>query len=124
MSVAEVMTPRPRTIRPTDTVEKAIDVLENAEFRHLPVVDDEGALVGILSDRDLGSRRKREFDAETRVEDLMSGSVVSLTIDAEIGDAVDAMLEQRIGAVPVVDGNGRLRGIVSYVDVLRALLEG
>lgn len=124
MSVAEVMTRRPRTVRPTDTVTKVIEVLETADFRHLPVVDDEGALVGMLSDRDLGSRRKADLDPDTRVEDLMSSSVVSVTTDAEIGDAVDAMLEQRIGAVPVVDDAGNLRGIVSYVDVLRALLEG
>lgn len=132
MNAADLMTENPRTIRPTDPVSEAIDALQSMEIRHLPVVDDEGNLVGMLSDRDLGPLM-RSFtegaDAERmilplsqrRVVDFMSADVVSVDPDADVADVIETMLEQRIGAVPVVDGEGDVVGIISYVDVLRAL---
>jgi len=132
MIAAELMTENPRTIRPTDTVSEALDALQSMEIRHLPVVDDENNLVGMLSDRDLGSLMRaftEGADAERmiaalsqrRVAEFMSADVVSVDPDADLLEVIETMLEQRIGAVPVVDGEGNTTGIVSYVDVLRAM---
>ena len=55
------------------------------------------------------------------VGNMMSSDVASVSIDADVGEIVEAMLERNVGAVPVVDGEGQPVGIVSYVDLLRAL---
>ncbi|WP_394844160.1 CBS domain-containing protein [Pendulispora brunnea] len=132
MTVTEIMTQNPRTVHPTDAIGDAVDALQSLNIRHLPVVDDEGSLVGILSDRDLGPvMRALTADAEVEdsvvplsnrcVADFMTSAVISVDLDAEIEEAVDRMLYERVGAVPVVDGDSKVVGIVSYVDVLRAL---
>jgi len=129
---AEVMTENPRTILATDSVASALEALQSLEIRHLPVVDEENNLVGMLSDRDLGAVMKTFTEGEDaqrmilplsqrRVADLMSGGVVSVDGDTALGEVIDTMLEQHIGAVPVVDGEGTVTGIISYVDILRAL---
>jgi acetoin utilization protein AcuB len=128
----ELMSVNPIVVTVAATIREAARLLCTLEFRHLPVVDDRGKLVGILSDRDLRGigvpylvpdeyvgHGPGVLDA--RVADLMSGAVLSVRPDADAADVVDAMLENRIGAVPVVDDEGRIVGIISYVDVLRAL---
>ena len=54
MIAADIMTDNPRTIRSTDPVSDAVDLLHSMNVRHLPVVDGRGQLIGMLSDRDLG----------------------------------------------------------------------
>ena len=86
----------------------------------------------MLSDRDLRSLSfpmfvgseyagdmRRALDA--KVSELMSSDVLSVEVEANVSEAVELMLEHKIGAVPVVDADGVLVGIVSYMDVLRAL---
>jgi CBS domain-containing protein len=132
MFVTEIMTEAPQTIRPDETITEAAIVLQSLGIRHLPVVDDRGQLVGMLSDRDLAPVMRTFLElAEAdnmvvplsgrAVSELMSGGVISVDGDAPVSDVVELMLENGIGAVPVVDGDGSLIGIVSYVDVLRAL---
>jgi acetoin utilization protein AcuB len=98
------------------------------------VVDDQNSLVGMLSDRDLGPLLRtsaEEADAEgtilplsqRRVADYMSADVVSVEADTEMREVIETMLEQHIGALPVVDGEGNVTGIISYVDVLRAMID-
>jgi CBS domain-containing protein len=133
MIAADVMTENPTTIRQTDPISEAIDALQSLAIRHLPVVDDANNLVGMLSDRDLGSLMRtfaEEADAEgmvlplsqRRVADYMSADVVSVEEDTDVSEVIETMLEQRIGALPVVDGEGNVKGIISYVDLLRAMV--
>ncbi|AKT41207.1 CBS domain-containing protein [Chondromyces crocatus] len=133
ISATTLMTENPRTVRMSDPISEAVEVLQTLEFRHLPVLDDDQNLVGIVSDRDL-----RPFlvlyaqDAETvggalkhgrlPVSSIMSSNVVSVDPEADVTELMELMLEHKIGAVPVVDGDGMLVGIVSYVDLLRGLL--
>lgn len=131
MIAAEIMTENPRTVLATDSVTEAIDALQAIEARHLPVLDEQGNVVGILSDRDLGPLMRvynASADIENRaiplstqrVVDVMSSNVVSVQPDADVREVIERMLEERIGAVLVVDGEGNVRGIISYVDVLRS----
>ncbi|MFO0547201.1 MAG: CBS domain-containing protein [Polyangiaceae bacterium] len=133
MIAADVMTENPRTIRSSDSLAMALDALQSMQVRHLPVVDEDDNLVGILSDRDLGSLVRlfiEGADAEDlaaplnsrTVAELMSADVLSVSPDTSTNAIVELMLEERIGAVPVVDGDGAVVGIVSYVDILRSLL--
>lgn len=127
---ADLMTENPRTVRVDDPIGEAVEAMQAMEVRHLPVVDDEGDLVGMLSDRDLG-RRVHEFTEEDSairalpfsrrpVSQYMTGSVIYVDPDTTVEEIVEKLLDERVGALPVVDGDGEVVGIVSYVDVLRA----
>ncbi|WP_437483289.1 CBS domain-containing protein [Sorangium sp. So ce1014] len=138
ISAAELMTENPRTVRVDDPIAEAVDVLQTTDFRHLPVLDEQGELVGMLSDRDLrglqlpysantavvdAARQKTGVPVSTMpVSTIMSGNVVSVGPDADMTELMELMLEHKIGALPVVDAEGALLGIVSYVDIFRRIL--
>ena len=120
MIAADVMTKDPRTILDTDLVSDALEVLATLDIRHLPVVDDSDTLVGMISDRDLGPiARSYDESSRRRISEYMSADVVSVDEDSDLREVIETLLEQRIGAVPVVDGDGKITGIISYVDLLR-----
>lgn len=131
MNASEIMTENPRTVLDSDSIADALEALSAMQVRHLPVVDADGNLVGMLSDRDLAPfvrwvaddvhPERRTTLATRRVAELMSADVVSVDLDSELSAVIDAMLSERVGAVPVVDADGSVAGIISYVDVLRAL---
>ena len=132
MRVQEVMTPNPVTVSPDASVAEVWDLMREHAIRHIPVVDG-GALVGMLSDRDLahfdmaGLIGAQDADAlrralTTPVAKVMSPDIIDVDLDTELGDVVDLLVENRIGAVPVVRPDTReLLGIVSYIDVLAAI---
>ena len=128
MVVEEIMSKDPFALDVRATVEEALAQLAEADIRHLPIVES-GALVGILSDRDLreavpGGLWSSSPVLGEAVSSIMSSNVVSATPETDLGEVVDAMIEHKIGAVPVVEADSaKLIGIVSYVDVLRALRE-
>ncbi len=114
-----LMTTRVVSLRDDATVRQALGTLDELDVRHLPVVNAAQEVVGILSDRDLLRVRQTAVDLARPVSTVMSGDVISVGEETDLDEIVTLMLEHRIGAVPVVDGDGRLRGIVSYIDVLR-----
>jgi acetoin utilization protein AcuB len=132
LTASDLMTEKPVTIRDSETVRRATELLQTLDIRHLPVLDDDGNLVGMLSDRDLrgvmvpyvlGSEYIGNVRAalDAKVATIMNADVLSVEVEADAAEIVDLMLDNKIGAVPVLDGDGSLVGIVSYVDVLRAL---
>jgi acetoin utilization protein AcuB len=126
------MTPDPITIAPDASISDAWDLMSEHDIRHVPVVQD-GALVGMLSSRDLPlSDILRLLSVEGAValnremakpvSKIMSRDVISVVPDARASDLVRLLLEHKVGAIPVVGAStGKLLGIVSYIDVLRAL---
>ena len=131
MQAEDVMTPNPITVPPDATVAVVWDIMRERGVRHLPVVE-RGSLVGILSDRDLarfdvgrlltdGAEVLRR-ELGTPAVQVMSANVVTVEPDAELGDVVDLLVDNRIGAVAVVRPKTQeLVGIVSYIDVLEAV---
>lgn len=128
----DIMTATPVTVDTTATVRRAVELLQLFDIRHLPVVNDESELVGMISDRDLRALSIRYFVGPEHLGDLrtalnapvatlMSGEVLSVDANADASEVVDLMLENKIGAVPVTDAEGMLVGIISYIDVLRAV---
>jgi acetoin utilization protein AcuB len=129
----EIMTDRVITTRATQTIADAITALTETDVRHLPVLGDAGQLVGMLSDRDirsLGLTRALDLEATQRLHErlrqsvasAMSADVATIGPELEMPQVIDAMLDNRVGALPVVDDDtDQLLGIVSYVDVLRVL---
>ena len=132
MRVQDVMSSNPVTVAPDASVAEVWDLMREHAIRHIPVLD-RGALVGMLSDRDLAHFDiVRLLDAEgadalrralaTPVAKVMSSDVVDVSPDAELGEVVDLLVDNRIGAVPVVRPESQeLIGIVSYIDVLEGI---
>jgi acetoin utilization protein AcuB len=121
----DVMTERPTTVSPRATVETAIRLLEALEIRHLPVVNEAGELVGMLSDRDLRGNLGEDGGGppgSARIVDIMNGDVIQANADDDLLEIAELMVDNKIGAVPIVDERGVLVGIVSYVDILRSLI--
>jgi len=113
----QLMTKNPASIRITATGRRALALLHELDVRHLPVLNEDNELVGMLSDRDFA----RTTNLDGPVADLMSSDVLSLTLDSELTDILELMLTHKVGALPVTDGDNALVGIVSYIDVLREL---
>lgn len=132
MNAAEIMTENVTTVEESTTIGEAFQLMEEQEIRHLPVVRGQ-EVVGMLSDRDLralGLSLVTDIEGMDRLQarfagkvtDLMSSNVLTVDPETDVQEIVDLMLEEKISAVPVVDEDtGRLAGIVSYVDVLRAV---
>ena len=119
MQAQDVMTPNPATVSPQTSVADVWDLMRQHAVRHMPVVE-RGVLVGMVSDRDLADGLRRELS--TPVVKVMSSDVVDVDPDAELGEVVDLLVENRIGAVHVVRPETQeLVGIVSYIDVLAAV---
>ena len=126
------MTPTPTTMHPEQTVAEAIAILEHYPFRHLPVVDDEGVLQGMISDRDLRSARpsnvasssQREIVEskvmQTGLAQIMSTNCRTLSAMATLDDALFLFEANAIGALPVLDDERRVIGIFTNGDLLKA----
>ena len=131
MLVREVMTPDPLTVQPDDTLRTAQERMSECACRRLPVVDENGRLVGIITDRDvrlalnspLVLRERWQDDMlinQTTVEVCMTPDPVVVAPDSPLQDAADMLLQRKISGLPVVDGD-RLVGIVTVTDLLGAL---
>lgn len=118
MLTRAVMTQHPRTLCLDDSIGEAWRALDELEVRHLPIVNRLDEVVGMLSDRDL-VRTSR--DSPNPVATLMSDHVVAVTPDTPLDDVIERLVKGHIGALPVIDEEHHVVGIVSYVDVLRAL---
>jgi CBS domain-containing protein len=132
-SVREVMRRAVTTLRPDTSLLDAVSIFARASFRHLPVVDRDSRLVGIVSDRDVRSKIGDPIrvlleeeaigaDLGETVESVMTERPIALREDASLLELADCLLDERVGAVPIVDEEERLAGIASYVDVLRYLV--
>ena len=131
MKVIDLMTNDPLTVTTAETVGKADELMAENNIRQIPVVNGR-ELVGIVTDRDIraflsqalmGEPDTRERALKTAVGDIMTTEPLSIAPDDDLKDAVEMLIEQKFGAIPVVDGAEGLVGIVSYVDVLRNYLE-
>ena len=121
MTIAsDIMTAKVVTIGQTATVREALKLLAELDVRHLPVVNVQDALVGMISDRDLLRLRRSSEVLGRAVSEVMSADVLVVTPTTHVDEIIDLMTEHRIGALPVVDNESQIVGIVSYVDVLRA----
>jgi acetoin utilization protein AcuB len=128
MIAADVMTTDLCIAHPETTVHEVMRRMEQEGVRHVPVVDGE-ELVGLVSDRDIArfthatlltDRPDPRLRLHAPVAQIMSARPLTVAADDDIDDVIATLLEGRVGAVPVTDPLGRLVGLVSVVDVLRA----
>ncbi len=120
MKVRSWMTAPPETVRPDDTLETARDKMARGSFRSLPVLDDRGNLIAMLTDRDL--RQHLGYLSSTRVTAAMVERPLTVHPDTPIETAAALILDKKVGGLPVLDESGSLLGIVTVTDLLRGLL--
>jgi CBS domain-containing protein len=130
IKVVDVMTKDPLTVTSTETIGQADDLMNTNKIRQLPVVKEKD-LVGIVTDRDirsflsgslLESGEAREKALNTEVREIMTTEPMTVSPDDDLQEAVELMIDEKIGGIPVVDEAEGLVGIVTYVDVLRCFL--
>jgi CBS domain-containing protein len=133
LPVAGVMTRAPRTARPGENLLDAIVRMAEVGVRHLPVVNEQHELVGMLSDRDIrdalgdpryvqqGGGSTADEAAMVTVEQVMSAPALAVQEDEDLLSVTGDLIDQRVGAFAVVDQAGRLVGMLSYIDVLTVL---
>lgn len=119
MIVRKIMTVRPETAHPEDSIESARLKMERGGFRSLPVVDNEGRLVGIITSRDL--LRYAHALPNTKVDHAMTRDPITITPDASAEECATTLLAHKFGGLPVIEGD-RLIGIVTSTDLLRAFV--
>ena len=122
-TIGQLMSTDLFTVRPDDLVDLAASVMDWQHVRHVPVEDEEGRLVGLLSHRDLlrllSRRGAGALDEPVTVRDLMKSDPVTVSPQTPTLEAIDLMRARGVGCLPVVEG-GALVGIVTAHDFLAA----
>jgi acetoin utilization protein AcuB len=130
MKVIDVMTKEPLTIAPGETIGQADELMSENNIRQIPVVNGRD-LVGIVTDRDirsflsaslLGDPEARERALRATVRDVMTTAPIFVSPNDDLEEAVELLIEEKIGGIPVVDESEGLVGIVTYIDLLRCFL--
>lgn len=131
MQVKECITNQVVSIKPEMSAKQAFSLLKSLGVRHLVVVE-EGVVLGVVTDRDL--RRPEVADIfkswdevyrisdDFQVEDIMTSPVMTIDANADVKEAAQIMIENRIGALPVTDAHHGLAGIITETDLLKALI--
>jgi CBS domain-containing protein len=140
MPVREVMTKNVITVSPDAGLQEAAGLLSANRISGMPVIDDKGRVIGVISEADIlilaGMKRDHTFKDILRsiigdpvparkggkkVADVMSFPPITSKADDDIGEVAKILDERRIKRLPVVDDDGKLIGVVSRADIVRAI---
>jgi CBS domain-containing protein len=130
MNVSDLMTKSPATIQPDATLRTALDTMNRVGCHHLPVVNQHGALVGVITTHDFRHAlnipllTRRQLQVNKRLDHLLVSTVMTLVPvvineDSPAEDAVSLMLERHIGCLPVTRDH-ELVGIITTSDIMNA----
>ncbi|MFN8488733.1 MAG: CBS domain-containing protein [Caldilineaceae bacterium] len=122
------------TITPDTPFQDALKLMHERKIRRLPVVDRNGKLIGIVSERDLLHAAPSPATSlsvwelnyllwKLTVKDLMATKVLTVAPDALLQEAATIMLEKKIGGLPVVDQNQHVVGVITETDIFKALVD-
>ncbi len=126
LRVRDLMTSEVTTLQRNDKLTLADDIMRLGRIRHLPVLDENGQLAGLVSQRDLfrgalakalgyGERAQRQLMETLVVKEVMTSDVITTTPDTPLAEAAHVLAERKIGCLPVVEA-GRLVGIITEGD--------
>ncbi|MDP2902951.1 MAG: CBS domain-containing protein [Methylovulum sp.] len=133
MRVEELMTAKVFTVEEHDLIDRVFFLIHYEKIRHLPVVE-KGKVIGIVSDRDLykalgPKNNSSAIEASTgavtlhvvpkKVQHIMHRGVLTVHRDTYASEAASIMANNKVGALPVVDKDNKLVGIISATDILR-----
>ena len=132
MFVSRSMTRKVITVDREASIFDAQQLMAENKCRHLPVVDADDRLIGIVTDRDIRSAMPFKFLKEAngqnedisnlKVQDIMTKDPITISPTYTIQDALLLIQNSKVGALPVVDDDRQLRGIISVRDLLRAFI--
>jgi CBS domain-containing membrane protein len=131
--VRDLMTERVFTLKGKDDLAALYDLMDSRRVRHIPVVDNDGELIGLVTDRDLSRSAlgaveelplsvERDILRRRRVRDIMATEPDVIEPDATLREAAEMLLENKVGCLPVVEGL-HLVGILTEADFVRDYLE-
>jgi acetoin utilization protein AcuB len=133
MLVSRSMTPKVITVDKEASIFDAQEIMAKHTIRHLPVIDDENRLIGIVTDRDIrsalptnlvevldDSNKVKDKLKSMKIQDVMTKDPFTISPSDTIQDALLLIQQKRVGAFPVVDDERKLKGILSVRDLLRA----
>jgi CBS domain-containing membrane protein len=131
--VRDLMTEKVFTLGPADSLVALEDLMDARRVRHVPVVDKEGDLVGLVTQRDLSRKMlgrvddlpmsvERDLLRGRRVREIMTSEPETVEPDTRLSDAAQVLLENKIGCLPVVEGT-HLVGILTEADFVRDYLD-
>ena len=122
MRISEVMTPNPRTVKAGDSLQAVAQVMRDEDAGVVPVLGDDGRVMGVVTDRDIVIRAVADGDFQAKVSDICSDDIVTCSPEMSTADAAELMSEHQVRRIPVVDQDEKLVGIVSLGDL--AVKEG
>ena len=134
MFVSKSMTRKVITIDPEAGILEAQDLMTRHRIRHLPVIDADNKVIGIITDRDIRSAAPYELikhhhmpsepekPMTIKVKEIMTADPIVISSFYTIQDALLLIQREKVGAFPVVDEEGKLKGILSVRDLLRAFI--
>ena len=120
MIARDIMTRKVCTIQPEASAQEAAQLLDQMRISGLPVVDEDGKIIGIITEADIISKVDREG---LRVADIMSHEVIFVSEETSVSEIAMLLTDRKIKRVPVVN-DGKLVGIVSRADIVHAVAEG
>jgi IMP dehydrogenase len=106
----------PVTINDKSTVADALALMKEFKIGGIPVISDDGALVGIVTNRDL----RFEKDYSRRISEIMTTRLITLSHSTNLAAAAEILQKHKIEKLPIVDEKGRLKGLVTYKDITKA----
>jgi acetoin utilization protein AcuB len=134
MFVSRSMTRNVITVDQEASIFNAQELLAKNKIRHLPVIDKDRRLIGIITDRDIRSalpynslmdhcsEKEKERISKFKVKDIMTKDPISISPADTIQDALLLIQNSKVGALPVVDDDHKLKGIISVRDLLQAFI--
>jgi acetoin utilization protein AcuB len=133
MLVRERMSRKPVTVTADTPITEALKVMRQKQVRRLPVLDQEGRMVGIVSEKDLlyaspspatslSIYEMHYMLTHLQTSELMSTQVITVTPETPVEEAARIMADNKIGGLPVMDG-AKLAGIITETDIFKVFLE-
>jgi len=132
VTAAEIMSHPVITLVPENTIDDALEVIQDNGFRHIPIVSpDTAQLLGMISERDLLRHLAQSHTTEdespapltTSLDEIMSKRVLTASADTSIHELARLFVAQRIGAIPIIEEDTCVKGMITHSDVLRTLIE-
>ena len=123
MQVESYMSHAPITIRDDTDYWKASEIMREKDLHHIPVINQDETVVGILTLRDLKMAAMHFGEAHVEVSEVMHSPVVTVAPGQALADAARIMIDNRIGGLPVLNDGGQIVGILTETDQLRALVD-
>lgn len=134
MYVKDHMTHNPYTITKDVVISKAVEIMRKNHFHRLPVVDEQGKLIGLVTgglveeqsganSTSLSIYELNYLLSKTKVQDIMIRNVTTISQEVFVEVAAQTMLEHEISCLPVVDDNNKVIGIITDKDIFQAFIE-